>query len=124
MMNAKSAPKSNETTWLWLIKIVTGLLVVILLLVHFIVNHFLADGALLSYDDVIAYFSNPWIIFMEISFLVIVIVHGLTGLRSVILDLNLPYKAMRITDWLLTILGAASICYGIWLALVIASRSA
>ena len=124
MMNAKSAPKSNETTWLWLIKIVTGLLVIILLLVHFVVNHFLADGALLSYDDVIAYFSNPWIVFMEISFLVIVVVHGLTGLRSVILDLNPPYKAMRITDWLLTILGAASICYGIWLALVIASRSA
>ena len=60
MMNAKSAPKSNETTWLWLIKIVTGLLVIILLLVHFVVNHFLADGALLSYDDVIAYFSNAF----------------------------------------------------------------
>jgi len=123
MINAKSTPRAGENTWLWLTKMITGLLVVILLLVHFIVNHFIAEGALLTYEDVVAYFSNPWIVLMEITFLIIVVSHGLIGLRSVILDLNLSRRIMSITDWVLITVGVISIGYGIWLALVIASRS-
>ena len=124
MIDAKSTPKANEGTLLWLIKIITGLLVIALLLVHFIVNHYVAEGALLTYAQVIAYFSNPWIVLMEISFLIIVVAHGLIGLRSVILDLNLSRRIMSVTDWILIIVGVVSIGYGIWLALVIASQSA
>lgn len=123
MINAKSAPKAGESTWLWLIKMLSGALIVILLLVHFIVNHFAAEGVLLTYDDVIAYFSNPWIVLMEITFLITVVSHGLIGLRSIILDLNPARSVMRVTDWVLVIVGVVSIGYGIWLALVIASRS-
>jgi succinate dehydrogenase / fumarate reductase membrane anchor subunit len=121
MINEKSIPKAGENTWLWLIKILTGILVVILLFVHFVVNHFVAEGALLTYDDVIAYFSNPWIVLMEIAFLITVVSHGLIGLRSVILDLNLSRRIMSITDWILITVGVVSIGYGIWLALAIAS---
>jgi succinate dehydrogenase / fumarate reductase membrane anchor subunit len=123
MINAKSAPRAGENTWLWLIKLITGLLVVILLLVHFIVNHFVAEGALLTYEDVVAYFSNPWIVLMEITFLITVVSHGLIGLRSIILDLNPSRKVMGVTDWVLISVGVVSVGYGIWLALEVASRS-
>ena len=123
MINTKSAPQPGENTWLWLIKILTGALIIILLLVHFIVNHLVAEGALLTYEDVITYFSNPWIVLMEITFLITVVSHGLIGLRSIILDLNPSRKVMSVTDWVLITVGVVSVGYGIWLALVIASRS-
>ena len=123
MLEAKSAPKPGEGIWLWLIKMVSGVLIVVLLLVHFIVNHFAAQGGLLGYADVIAYYTNPGIVVMEITFLAVVVVHALIGLRGIILDLNLSQKMMGIIDRLLVLAGIGAVVYGIALALVIASRS-
>ena len=123
MLQAKSAPKAGEGFWLWLIKLATGVLIVVLLLVHFIVNH-LAQQGLLGYADVIAYYSNPGIVVMEITFLAVVVSHTLIGLRGIILDLNPPAKLMGIIDWVLVLVGIGAVVYGISLALVIASRSA
>ncbi len=122
MLEAKSTPKLSEGFWLWAIKLATGVLIVILLLVHFIVNHTASQG-LLTYADVIAYYSNPAIVVMEIAFLAAVVSHGLIGLRGVILDLNPPAKLMSTIDWIMVIVGIGAVVYGISLALVIASRS-
>ncbi len=122
MLEAKSIPRPGEGFWLWLIKLATGALIVILLLVHFIVNH-LAQGGLLDYAGVIAYYSNPGIVAMEITFLAVVVAHTLIGFRGILLDLNPPAKLMGIIDWLLVLVGIAAVVYGISLALVIASRN-
>jgi succinate dehydrogenase / fumarate reductase membrane anchor subunit len=122
MLEAKSVPKPGEGFWLWSIKLATGVLIVVLLLVHFIVNH-LAQQGLLDYADVIAYYSNPGIVVMEITFLAAVISHTLIGLRGIILDLNPSAKLMSTIDWVLVIAGIGAVVYGISLALVIASRS-
>jgi succinate dehydrogenase hydrophobic anchor subunit len=118
-----SAPKPGENTWLWLIKIVTGPLLVILLGIHLVVNHFIGQNGLLMYADVIAYFKNPIIPVMEVIFLVTVVTHSLTGLRSILLDLKPSRAVLRVIDWALIGLGLSSIAYGAWLALVIASKS-
>ncbi len=123
MLEAKSTPKLSEGFWLWLIKLATGVLIVILLLIHFIVNHTASQG-LLTYADVIAYYSNPGIVVMEIAFLAAVVSHGLIGLRGIILDLNPPAKLMNTIDWVMVIVGIGAVVYGISLAMVIASRSA
>jgi succinate dehydrogenase / fumarate reductase membrane anchor subunit len=122
MLEAKSAPRPDEGFWLWLIKLATGVLIIVLLLVHFIVNH-LAQGGLLDYAGVIAYYSNPGIVAMEITFLAVVISHTLIGLRGILLDLNPPARLMGVVDWVLVVLGVGAVIYGIALALVIASRS-
>ncbi len=123
MLEAKSTPKLSEGFWLWAIKLATGVLIVILLLIHFIVNHTASQG-LLTYADVVAYYSNPAIVVMEIAFLAAVVSHGLIGLRGVILDLNPPAKLMNTLDWVMVIVGIGAVVYGISLAMVIASRSA
>jgi succinate dehydrogenase / fumarate reductase membrane anchor subunit len=122
MLEAKSVPKPGEGFWLWLIKMATGVLIIVLLFVHFIVNH-LAQGGLLDYAGVIAYYSNPAIVVMEITFLAVVVSHTLVGLRGIILDLNPPAKLMGTIDRLLVLLGIGAVVYGIALALVVASRS-
>ena len=118
-----SAPRSGENSWLWLVKIVTGPLLIILILVHFIVNHFIGQNGLLTYADVVAYYSNPLIPLMEILFLATVVTHSLSGLRGIILDLKPSRGVLTAVDWLLALVGVAAVSYGAWLALVIASRS-
>jgi succinate dehydrogenase hydrophobic anchor subunit len=118
-----STAKPGEGFWLWLSKFITGGLIIFLIGVHLVVNHFTAEGGLQTYQDVIRYFSNPWIVTMEIVFLIVVVSHALVGLRSVILDLNPTRQVMGVIDWVLGILGVGSIVYGIWLAMVIASLS-
>ena len=117
-----SAPKSGENSWIWLIKIVTGPLLLVLIIVHLIVNHFISDTGLLTYADVVAYYRNPLIPIMEIAFLATVVTHSLSGLRGIILDLKPTRNFLRVMDWVLIILGVSAVGYGTWLALTIASR--
>ena len=118
------APRSGETTWLWLIKIATGPLLVIVLILHFAVNHYLGSmsSGLMTYEDVIAYFQNPIVPAIEILFLVTVVTHCLIGLRGILLDMNPSRPVLRVVTWLLSLLGVSSIVYGIWLALAIATK--
>ena len=83
-------PRPGENTWLWLIKIVTGPLLVIVLVLHFTVNHYLGSmsSGLMTYDDVIQYFQNPIIPAIEILFLITVVTHCLIGLRGIVLDMK------------------------------------
>jgi succinate dehydrogenase / fumarate reductase membrane anchor subunit len=117
-----STPKSGENTWLWLIKIVTGPLLVVLLLIHFIVNHFIGQNGLLTYADVVAYYKNPIVPIMEICFLAAVVTHSLSGLRGIFLDLKPSRGLLKAADWVFVAVGVLAVVYGAWLALTIASR--
>ena len=118
-----SRPRPGENTWIWLIKIVTGPLLVIVLGLHFTVNHYMGSmsSGLMTYDDIVAYFQNPIIPAIEILFLITVVTHSLLGLRGIVLDMNPSRTTLSIVTWLLAILGVSSVVYGIWLALTIAS---
>jgi succinate dehydrogenase hydrophobic anchor subunit len=116
-----SKPKLQEGVWLWLIKVLFGLVIAVLIAVHFIVNHLVASGGLLTYQDVINYYKNPGVTTMEIAFLIFVVSHALIGTRSIILDLNPSEKILKFINWGMLILGSAAIIYGIWLVQVIAA---
>jgi len=124
LSSSVSGPRPGENTWIWLIKIATGPLLVIVLILHFTVNHYFGSmpSGLMTYDDVIRYFQNPIIPAIEILFLITVVTHSLIGLRGIILDLNPSRNTLNIVTWLLVILGVSSVAYGIWLALAIASK--
>lgn len=119
-----STPKAYENAWLWLAKIASGVLVVVLIMVHLVANHLVAVGGLMVYNDVVNYLSHPWIAFMESSFLVIVVTHSLLGMRSIILDLNPPVKLLKFIDVFMLFLGFAATGYGIWLIRLIVIRGA
>jgi len=106
-----------------LIKIVSGPLLVLLLILHLTVNHYLGStsSGLMTYDDVVKYYQNPIIPAIEILFLITVVTHCLIGLRGIILDLNPSRPVLRLVTWILSLLGVVSVIYGIWLALTIAA---
>jgi succinate dehydrogenase hydrophobic anchor subunit len=119
-----TAPRPGETTWIWLVKIVTGPLLILLLILHLIVNHYVGSlpSGLMTYEDVIHYYQNPIIPVIEILFLATVVTHSLIGLRGIILDLNPSRTVLTVVNWFLSLLGVFSVAYGIWLALAIASQ--
>lgn len=118
---ATSAPKAGENTWLWLLKLATGPFILILIVVHFIVNH-LAEGGLLTYRGIVNYYQAAIVPIMEGCFLALVIGHSLLGLRSILLDLNPSRSLMKVLDWVFLIGGIGIFIYGIWLIQVIVSR--
>jgi succinate dehydrogenase / fumarate reductase membrane anchor subunit len=115
-------PRSGEGAGLWFLKILTGFLVILVLIIHLIVNHLIVEGGLLTYNDVVRYYQIAIIPIMEIAFLIFVVVHALIGLRSVLLDLHPSNKVLRLMNYGLGLLGVVSIAYGIWLVAVIAGR--
>lgn len=115
-------PRSGEGAGLWFLKILTGFLVIVVLMIHLIVNHLIVEGGLLSYADIVQYYQKAIIPIMEIAFLIFVVTHALMGLRSVLLDLHPSNKVLRIINYGLSVLGVGSIAYGIWLVLVIVGR--
>jgi len=119
-----SSPRPGETTWLWLIKIITGPLLLLVLILHFTVNHYLGSlsSGLMTYDDIILYFQNPIIPAIEILFLITVVTHSLIGLRGIVLDMNPSRRVLSGVTWVLSLLGVSSVVYGIWLALTIAAK--
>lgn len=118
-----AAPKHGESTGLWLAKMVTGPLLIFFAILHIIVNHLVYQGGLMKYADVVAYLSRPLIAVIEGCFLIVVIIHSLLGLRSVLLDLNLSARMIRILDWVLGPLGLVAIGYGLWLIRLINIRA-
>ena len=120
-METTRPSQNREKTWLWLYKIIAGVLIVFLLGLHFVINHLVAPEGLLSWSDVVAYYQNPIIPIIEIIFLIVVVSHSLIGLRSIILDLNPSAAILRGVDILFMVVGVVSIVYGIWLATVIIS---
>jgi len=122
MLAEKTAPKAGENTWLWLLKIASGLLIITILIIHYVVNHFVGEQVLLTYDDILRYYSNPIVPIMEGIFLVFVVVHALLGLRSILLDLHPTRAVLKAINGLFGLVGVVSIVYGLWLLIVVAWR--
>lgn len=114
--------KAREGAGVWIFKIFAGLFIVLLLGLHFAVNHLVAPGGLLSYSDVVAYYQLPIIPIIEGIFLILVVSHALVGLRSIILDLNPSDRMLKGITTALWVVGIAAVAYGIWLLVVVAGR--
>lgn len=116
---AVSRPPTDRAGVMWLVQALTGVLLVVLLLLHMVAHHFVVEGGLRSFADVVAYVSNPLIFFLEVTFLLVVTIHAMSGLRAILLDLSFGQRHKEAINWLLTGAGVAIILYGIWLAVVI-----
>ncbi len=99
----------------WLLQAVSGLLLIVLLGVHMIANHYIAAGGLRTYEEVVAYLSHPVVLAWEVIFLIIVIFHAVLGVRSVLYDLGLSPGTQRRLDRLVGLVGIGAVLYGLWL---------
>jgi succinate dehydrogenase / fumarate reductase membrane anchor subunit len=74
----------------WYLQRITGAALLVLLIMHFWVEHFTAEvrtPAGLTFEVIQRrFFQNPWFIAIDISFLFIALYHGLNGIRNICLD--------------------------------------
>jgi succinate dehydrogenase cytochrome b556 subunit len=113
-MTTRAVEKKRSGTWIW--QALTGVLLVILLSLHMIVHHFVVEGGLRDYQQVLAYVGNPLIVAIEVVFLAVVIYHALVGVRAILFDLNLSERSKTWITRLLVVLGAVLLAWGVFLA--------
>jgi succinate dehydrogenase / fumarate reductase membrane anchor subunit len=93
----------------WYLQRVTGTLLLVLLVAHFWVEHFMTAPLRrgeLTYAAILDRISNPYWQAIDIAFLVIALYHGLNGLRNIILDYSrIGKKAARVCTTLLAAAG-------------------
>lgn len=106
---------------MWLVQAITGILLVPILLLHMVAHHFVVEGGLRDFQQVVDYISNPAIFGITIIFLIVVTIHAALGLRAIIVDLRPSASVRRVVNWVLIIASVAAIIYGIWLEITIAN---
>jgi len=99
---------------LWLVQAVTGALLVGVLAVHLVAQHFLAPGGLRDYANVVEYLRQPLAAVIEVMLLGSVIVHACLGIRASLVDV-LGEAALRRVSLGLAFAGIVAIAYGLWL---------
>lgn len=100
-------------TWIW--QALSGIGLLILLTLHMIANHFVREGGLQTYQDVIDYLSTPLIIVLEVAFLAVVTYHALLGVRAIFTDLGLSDRTITTINRVLTVLGVVMVAWGVFL---------
>jgi succinate dehydrogenase / fumarate reductase membrane anchor subunit len=118
-MQNQAAKRASGGTWLW--QALTGVLVVLLLGLHMVAQHFVAPEGLRNYQEVLAYIRNPVVIVLELIFLVVVTYHALLGIRAIFADLRLSRRAHDTINVILTVAGVLAVMYGCYLTYVLVS---
>lgn len=114
---------SGGRAWWWTVG--TGAALLVLMAVHIVANHFVVDevGGLRTYHQVLLYLSHPAIVVVESLLIVVVTIHAMLGVRSVLLDVDMSARTRRRVDRGLVAVGGATIAYGLFLLLTLASRA-
>ena len=109
-------------TFAWTAQVISGMLLLVLLTVHMVAQHFLVQGGLRGYAQVVAWIRNPVVFATEALLLVAVTWHAIAGVHAVMLDFGLRGRTERIVARILGDLMVATILYGLWLLYMIAFR--
>ncbi|HZQ09560.1 MAG TPA: hypothetical protein VFD70_23485 [Anaerolineae bacterium] len=114
----------KKSSWSWFWQSVTGIALLFLVGLHMIAHHFIAEGGIRDFRQVIEYLSNPIIIVLEIAFLLVVTIHAVLGMRSILFDLGLSPRAERALTIGSIIVGVGTMLYGFWLMSAILNADA
>lgn len=107
---------TNRASLLWLLQVFTGGLLIVVLGLHMVAHHFVVEEGLRNYQQVLDYVANPLVFAVEIAFVIVATVHSVIGIRAILFDMGPGESMRRVINTGLTLLGAATIVYGIWLA--------
>jgi succinate dehydrogenase cytochrome b556 subunit len=109
-------------TTAWILQVVSGVLLVLLLGLHIVTQHFAVKGGLRDYAQVVSYLSNPAVLVVESLFVVVLIWHAMLGLRAILLDFGFGRRGQAWVTYGVTALGAVTAAYSFWLIATIAAN--
>jgi len=95
----------------WFMQRLSALFLVIGMVVHFWVLHYVIDKPL-TFDKVVARLTSPgWILFDSLL-LIAVVYHGINGIWNVLTDYNPSPRLKKFYGWGLFLLGLATVIWG------------
>jgi len=97
----------------WLFQVITGILMVFLITVHFLVTH--SAHNLLSYESVIERLSRLDYRLFYALLLFVVSFHAFNGLRAVILDTEGGMRRKKLVNASVALVAVIMIAYGLFL---------
>jgi len=106
-------------TWAWFLQRLSAILLVIFLGIHLYAAHFMGvsaetgDEPLLSYEEVSLRLDQVLYIVVDYGMLSMVLLHGLNGLRTVMLDFDMFVRRRKLVDVGLWVVGIATMIWGI-----------
>jgi succinate dehydrogenase / fumarate reductase membrane anchor subunit len=112
----QAAPRATSG-WIW--QAVSGTALIALAGLHMFANHFVVQGGLRDFHDVVDYLRNPIILVLEVLFLITVTWHAVLGIRAVVFDLGLSEAAERRVTLAMWVIGVLTVGYGLWLTWIV-----
>jgi succinate dehydrogenase / fumarate reductase membrane anchor subunit len=121
MQNAVERGGSRGGTWP--LQAISGIVLLFLLGLHVIAQHFVAAEGMRNFQDVLSYIRNPLILVLEVVFLVVVTYHAMLGVRGVVADLGLTRQQENTVNVVLTLVGVVLVAWGVYLAWFLVARA-
>lgn len=118
-----TAPRRRGGTTAWLLQVVSGVLLLLLLGVHIVAQHFIVKGGLRDYAQVVSYLGNPLVMAVECAFVVVLIWHAMLGLRAVLLDFGFGPRGQAVITRAVVVGGLVTAGYSFWLIAALAAKS-
>lgn len=115
-------PPDRGGSLAWIFQVVSGVLLVFLLGVHIVTQHFVVKGGLRDYGQVMSYLSNPVVLAVESLFVIVLIWHAMLGLRSVLLDFGCGPRGQALITRGVVALGVVTAAYSFWLIATLAAK--
>src|SRR5689334_16243323 len=101
----------------WYLQRITGAALLLLLIMHFWVEHFTAEVRTptgLTFEVIQRrFFHNPWFVAIDITFLFIALYHGLNGIRNICLDYTWGTRFRTPITLALVLLGVVVAYWGV-----------
>ena len=113
-MRTETLDRSRGGMWPWLGQRVTAVVILVTILVHLVLTHFVAIGEL-SYENIGERLAVTEVLVNDVLLLVAVVFHALNGVRMVVLDYGLQGTgARRGLAAFLWVAGILAVVYGTW----------
>ena len=113
-MRTETLDRSVGGMWPWLGQRVTAVVILVTIMVHLVLTHFVAIGQL-SYENIGERLAMTAVLVNDVLLLVAVVYHALNGVRMVVLDYGFKgtggRRGLAVFLW---IVGIVAVVYGIW----------
>jgi succinate dehydrogenase / fumarate reductase membrane anchor subunit len=98
----------------WLLQRISAGVLVVLLIIHFWVGHYANRGVPITFAGVQLRLQNALFVIVDSMLLILVVFHGLNGIRNLVLDYPSMLPHNRPISLILLILGIATVIVGIY----------
>lgn len=113
---------NRKDALLWLLHRITAVALIVLLIIHFWVLHYMNPASSPNMADLIYRLRTVSFIVTDYGLLIIALFHGLNGIRNIVIDYTSKESVIRGWSIGLTVLGAIAFAFGGYALLLVTLR--